>query len=105
MSLLPQLGLGELLLLAVLALVVVGPKDLPRLMQGIGRFTGQLKRLADEFRHSFDQMAREAEMEELRAEIERLKTEPLAEVQAAVEGARDDLMTALPKDPLKDGKP
>ena len=96
MSLIPQLGFGELLLLAVLALVVVGPKDLPRLMRGLGRAAAQVRRLSDEFRASFDQMAREAEVEELRREIEDLKTaNPVREVRAAVEGARDDAMTAL----------
>ncbi|WP_051881297.1 Sec-independent protein translocase protein TatB [Parvularcula oceani] len=97
MSLVPQLGFGELLLLAVLALVVVGPKDLPRLMHGLGRAVGQLRKLADEFRASFDQMAREAEMEELRAEIDALKkSNPVNEVKGAFDEARDDVMRALP---------
>ena len=96
MSLIPQLGFGEILLLAVLALVVVGPKDLPRLMRGLGKAAAQVRRLSDEFRASFDQMAREAEVEELRREIEDLKAaNPVAEVRAAVEGARDDATAAL----------
>ena len=96
MSLLPQLGFGELILLGILALVVVGPKDLPRLMRGLGRGAAQLRRLSDEFKASFDQMAREAEVEELRREIEDLKaSSPVGEVQAAVKGASDDARAAL----------
>lgn len=73
MSFVPQIGMVELLMLAVLALVVVGPTDLPRLTRSVGKALGQMRKLADEFRASFDQMAREAEIEEMRAEIEALK--------------------------------
>jgi len=73
MSLVPQLGLPELLVLAVLVLLVVGPKDLPRFLHGIGKVVGQARRLADEFRAGISQMAREAEIEEMRREIEELK--------------------------------
>ena len=96
MSLIPQLGFGEILLLAVLALVVVGPKDLPRLMRGLGRAAAQVRRLSDEFKASFDQMAREAEVEELRREIEDLKAaSPVEEVRTAIRGARDDAAAVL----------
>lgn len=97
MSLVPQLGFAELMLLAVLALVVVGPKDLPKLMHGVGKAVGQLRRMADEFRASFDQMAREAEMEELRAEIDKLKTaNPVTEVTDAFKEAGDEAYRAMP---------
>ncbi|MBB4657708.1 Sec-independent protein translocase protein TatB [Parvularcula dongshanensis] len=96
MSLVPQLGFGELVLLAVLALVVVGPKDLPRLMHTVGKMVRQMRKLADEFRASFDQMAREAEMEELREEIERLKSSnPVREVKQAFDEAGDDAYKAM----------
>lgn len=99
MSLVPQLGFGEIILLAVLALVVVGPKDLPKLMHGLGKAVGQMRRMADEFRGAFDQMAREAEVEELRAEIENLKSQnPVREVEQAFAEAGDDAYKAMPKD-------
>ncbi|NHK29024.1 twin-arginine translocase subunit TatB [Parvularcula flava] len=86
MSLLPQIGFLELMVLAVLALVVVGPKDLPKLMRGIGKFLRQARSMADEFRAGFDEMARESEMAELRNEIESLKkNNPVNEVKKAVE--------------------
>ena len=73
MSLVPQLGLPELLVLAVLVLLVVGPNDLPKFLHGAGKMVGKARRLADEFRAGLSQMAREAEIEEMRREIEDLK--------------------------------
>ena len=69
----PGLGWGELLLVAAIAIVVVGPKDLPILMRTIGRFVGKARALAREFQESFEEIAREAELEELRKENERLR--------------------------------
>lgn len=73
MSLVPQLGLPEILVLAMLALLVIGPKDLPKFLHGVGKMVGKVRRLADEFRAGISQMAREAEIEEMRKEIEDLK--------------------------------
>ncbi len=75
MNLVPQFGFFELILIAVVALVVVGPKDLPKLMRSAGKFVAQARRMAAEFTSAFDQMARESEMEDLRKEIETLKKE------------------------------
>jgi sec-independent protein translocase protein TatB len=57
----------------VVALVVVGPKDLPRMMHMAGKWAGKARAMANEFRKSFDEMARQAELDELRKEIEDLK--------------------------------
>ncbi len=86
MNLLPQFGLFELMLVAIVALIVVGPKDLPRLMRSAGQIVAKARRLAGEFTAAFDQMAREAEMEELRKEIDALKkNNPVAEAKRAME--------------------
>ena len=66
---LPQFGLPEFLLIAVVALIVVGPKDLPLMMRKLGQWIGQAKRMAGEFQNAFDDMARQAELDELRKEI------------------------------------
>jgi sec-independent protein translocase protein TatB len=63
----------HIILLLVIALVVVGPKDLPRLMHMAGKWAGKARAMANEFRKSFDEMARQAELDELRKEIEDLK--------------------------------
>ncbi len=61
------------MVIAVVALIVVGPKDLPKLMRSAGQFVAKARRMAGEFTSAFDQMARETEMDELRQEIEALK--------------------------------
>ena len=104
MSLVPQVGFLELILLAILALVVVGPQDLPRLMRTAGQMVAKVRRLGDEFRGAFDQMAREAEVEELRREIEDLKSaNPVREVSDAFKEAGDDAYEAMPDDVTKRG--
>lgn len=86
MNLVPQFGFFELVLVAIVALIVVGPKDLPRLMRSAGQMVAKARRLAGEFTAAFDQMAREAEMEDLRKEIEDLKkNNPVADAKRAVE--------------------
>ncbi|MGC6500379.1 MAG: Sec-independent protein translocase protein TatB [Henriciella sp.] len=70
---LPQFGFSELLLVAVVALIVVGPKDLPVMMRRLGQFVARGRAMATEFRAAFDDIARESELEALREEIESLK--------------------------------
>lgn len=70
---LPSLGLNEILVLGVLALVVIGPKDLPLLLRKLGRWTAKLRGMAQEFRTGFDELARQAELDELKKEVEALR--------------------------------
>ncbi|MHA6720896.1 Sec-independent protein translocase protein TatB [Sphingomonas sp. RS6] len=55
----------ELLLVAVVALLVIGPKDLPRAMRVVGKWVGRARGVARQFRSGFDTMMREAELAEL----------------------------------------
>ncbi|MFN3960144.1 MAG: Sec-independent protein translocase protein TatB [Parvularculaceae bacterium] len=96
MNLTPQVGFFELVLVAVIALVVVGPKELPRLMRMAGKFAAQARRMAGEFQAAFNQMARESELEEMRREIEALKrNNPVADVKRDVETALKPVETTL----------
>src|ERR1700741_1506981 len=63
----------EFLVAAVIALVVVGPKDLPVLMRKVGQFMARMRAMAAEFRASFDEMARQSELDELRREVEAMR--------------------------------
>ena len=56
---------GELLIIAVVALVVIGPKDLPRVMRTVGHWVGRARGMARHFRTGIDAMVREAELEDL----------------------------------------
>jgi len=70
---LPDVGFTEFLVVAVVALIVVGPRDLPRLMRQIGGFVRQARGMAREFQKSFEDMGREVELDDLRQEVEALK--------------------------------
>lgn len=70
---LPSLGFQEIVLLGVIALLVVGPKDLPLLFRKLGRWTAKLRGMAQEFRSGFDELARQAELDELKREVESLR--------------------------------
>lgn len=63
---------SKLLILAVVALIVVGPKDLPALMRTVGRYLGMIRRQANEFRAQFEDAMRESELADLKKEVEQL---------------------------------
>ncbi len=58
---------SEFLIVAIVALVVIGPKDLPRVMRVVGQWVGKARGVARHFRSGFDTMVREAELEEMEA--------------------------------------
>jgi sec-independent protein translocase protein TatB len=67
-------GAFEMVVIGALALIIVGPKDLPVLMRKVGQFTAKMRGMAAEFRASFDELARQSELDELRKEVEALRT-------------------------------
>src|SRR5579863_9473325 len=69
----PEGRMLEVLIVGAIALVVVGPKDLPILMRRVGQFFGRMRAMAAEFRASFDELARQSELDELRKEVEALR--------------------------------
>ena len=69
----PENRFMEILIIGALALIVVGPKDLPVLMRRVGQFVGKMRGMAAEFRASFDELARQSELEELRKEVEAMR--------------------------------
>src|SRR5688500_14828058 len=60
-----DIGYTELLVIAIVALVVIGPKDLPRVMRTVGTWVGRARGMARHFRSGIDTMMREAELEEM----------------------------------------
>ena len=69
----------ELLLVAIVALVVIGPKDLPRVLRVIGQWVGKAKRVAGQFRSGFDEMIRESELAEMEKKWAEENTRIMAE--------------------------
>ena len=100
----PGIGGLEILVIALLALIVVGPKDLPLMLNKLGRAMARARAMASEFRASFDEMARQSELDELRKEVEALRRGqgmvPLgAEAEAAFRDIQTDLNAPLPPAP------
>ena len=76
----PEGRLFEFLIAATVALIVVGPKDLPILLRKFGQFMARVRSMAAEFRASFDEMARQSELDELRKEVEAMRQGQLADM-------------------------
>jgi sec-independent protein translocase protein TatB len=77
-----DIGWSELLILAAIAIIFVGPKDLPRMMRTIGQYVGKVRAMARDFQSSFEDLARETELEELRKEVSDLKNTATAPLRS-----------------------
>lgn len=64
-----DIGWTELVVIAIVLIVVVGPKDLPPMLRAFGRMTTKLRGMASEFRHQFDEALREADLDDVRKTI------------------------------------
>jgi sec-independent protein translocase protein TatB len=87
---LPDLSPTHILIFVIVAIVVVGPKDLPMLLRKVGQFMGKMRGMANEFRASFDEMARQSELDDLRKEVEAMR-QAANNPTAANLGLSDDL--------------
>ena len=67
-----DIGWGELLVIGVVALLVVGPKELPALLRTLGQGMTKLRRMASEFQGQFQEAMREAEIADLKKEADKL---------------------------------
>jgi sec-independent protein translocase protein TatB len=94
----PEDRFVEILIIGALALIVIGPKDLPILMRRLGRFIGRMRAMAAEFRASFDELARQSELDELRKEVEALRQSQTSIPQSPMGAAEANV-------PLRCGRP
>ena len=95
---------SKLLILAIVALIVVGPKDLPILLRTVGKYLGVIRRQAAEFRHQFDDAMREAELDQLKKEFEAAAREVHATVESGARSIEAQLETPDEKsEPLRFG--
>lgn len=93
---LPSIGLPELLIILVLAIVVVGPKDMPKMMRKISGFLRQVRAMGDEFKGAFNDMAKDTELDELRKEINDLRD--MADPRKLLGGDLESEMRSLDTD-------
>jgi sec-independent protein translocase protein TatB len=100
----------ELLIIAVVALVVIGPKDLPRVMRTVGQWVGRARGMARHFRSGIDTMMREAELEEMekkwKMENERIMREfPSTEAPTPLADAASPQLPLSPPAPGEGERP
>jgi sec-independent protein translocase protein TatB len=74
---------SKLLLLGIIALLVVGPKELPGLLRTIGKYVGMIKRQAAEFRTQFDDAMRDSEIADLKKQVEDIGKEASGAIKEA----------------------
>jgi sec-independent protein translocase protein TatB len=74
---------SKLLILAIVALIVVGPKDLPVLLRTVGKYLGVIRRHAADFRAQLDEAIREAELEDLKKEFDSVGREMRSTIEEA----------------------
>jgi sec-independent protein translocase protein TatB len=89
-----DIGWSEFVVIAVVALIAIGPKELPGVMRMIGQWMGKARKMAAEFQGQFQEAMREAEMADLKKSFDEVK-------EAATGFTSGNLMTSLEKDVSK----
>jgi sec-independent protein translocase protein TatB len=101
---------GELLLIGVVALVFIGPKELPTVLRTVGQWMGKLRRMASEFQSQFHEAMREAEMSDLKKQVDEMTTQaqgyanfdPVSEVRKELDSTQQQIESAMAEKPLSD---
>src|ERR1700704_5006503 len=86
-----DIGWSELVVIAVVALIAIGPKELPGVLRMVGQWMGKARKMAAEFQGQFQEAMREAEMADLKKTFDEVK-------EAATGFTSDNVMTSLQKD-------
>jgi sec-independent protein translocase protein TatB len=82
---------SKLLILGLVALIVVGPKELPLLLRTIGKYVGLIRRHANDFRAQFDEAMRDQELANLKAEMEAVKRDVEHTIHSTREAVKTDV--------------
>jgi sec-independent protein translocase protein TatB len=95
---------SELLLIGVVALVVIGPKELPGVLRTVGQWMRKVRSMANDFQNQFQEAMREAEMADLKKQVDDIATDfktfdPLADVRKDVEAMGKDFESSLEHKP------
>src|SRR6266705_4956195 len=94
-----DIGWGELLLIGIVALIAIGPKELPTVLRTVGQWMGKLRRMATEFQNQFQEAMREAEMTDLKKQVDEMTSQaqsyanfdPVGEVRREFESTQQRL--------------
>ena len=101
-----DVGASELLLTAIVAIIVIGPKDLPLALRTAGRWIGKIRRVSGHFRTGIETMIREAELEEMEKTWREQNEQIMKQFPADANYAEPaPLMTSLPPSDEQPGLP
>ena len=94
---------SEFLLIGIVALIVIGPKELPAVMRTMGQWTRKVRSMAADFQNQFHEAMREAEMADLKKQVDDIAQDikdydPLKDVRADVEAAGKDIQSSLERE-------
>ncbi len=93
-----DIGWGELVVIGIVALIAIGPKELPTVLRTLGQTMGKIRRMASEFQGQFQEAMREAELHDLKKQAEEMTSsvtdmssfDPMADVKKQVESAFEE---------------
>jgi sec-independent protein translocase protein TatB len=101
-----DIGGGELLLIGIVALIAIGPKELPTVLRTLGQWMGKLRRMASEFQNQFQEAMREAEMADLKKKVEMTSQvqsyanfDPVGEVRREFQSAQQQIESVIAEKP------
>jgi sec-independent protein translocase protein TatB len=89
---------GEIMVIGAVALIVIGPKDLPKALRTIGQVTGKLRRMAAEFQGQFNEAMREAELDEVKKQLQGVNDSVSSVTSTGfnpIQTIRDELKTSI----------
>jgi sec-independent protein translocase protein TatB len=90
-----DIGWSELVVIGVVALIVIGPKELPGLLRNIGQVMTKLRRMASEFQGQFQDALREAELDDLRKQAEKFSSDIAAAAGNPLEKATSEIQSMI----------
>jgi sec-independent protein translocase protein TatB len=97
---------GEVMVIGGVALIVIGPKDLPKALRTVGNMVAKVRRMAGEFQSQFNEAMREAELDEVRKDLQGLNTSVAAATSTGfnpIQTIRDEIKGAVESPPAKPG--
>ena len=98
-----EIGWGELLIIGVVALIAIGPKELPGVLRTLGQWMSKLRRMASEFQSQFQEALREAELADLKKQVDDMTSQaqsyasfdPVSEVRRELESTQQQIENAM----------
>src|SRR4029453_12857979 len=104
-----EIGWGELLIIGVVALIAIGPKELPGVLRMLGQWMSKLRRMASEFQSQFHEAMREAEMADLKKQVDDMTSQaqsyasfdPVTEVRRELDSTQQQIESAMGDKPTE----